>query len=60
LEQGLAALLYIVTGLDVLQVVLEKVLAELEYLHDPFVGHGIESVSALATHLYVTAPGQAA
>jgi hypothetical protein len=57
---GLAALLYVVTGLDVLQVVLEEVLAELEYLHDSLVGHGVESVPALATHLYVTAPGQAA
>src|SRR5687767_9207921 len=43
-----------------LQVVLEEFLAELEYLHNPFVGHGVEGVSALTTHLYVAAPGQAA
>src|ERR687897_3115355 len=60
MERCLAALLHIVAGFDVLQVVLEEFLAELEYLHNPHIGHGGESVSALAAHLYVTAPGQAA
>src|SRR5215203_4785668 len=52
----LAALVYVVAGLEVLQVILQELLAELKHLHDPFVGHGVKSVTALATHLYVTAP----
>ena len=57
---GLAALFYIVTGVEVFDVVLQEFLAELEYSHDPFVGYGVVGVSALAAYLHLTAPGQAA